>query len=93
MKTLGQAGQNVELTNFSPGHVTTPARSPPERMQNEATEARAEGVVGVDLHEGNHVRGAARHRVLRRGHGRRADLERAERVEDLDPQLVLSVNS
>ena len=53
MQSLGSAGQNVELTNFS--QALYDAREiAMERMQQEAAEAKAEGVVGVILHEGSH---------------------------------------
>ena len=53
LKSMGQVGRNVELTNFS--QALYDAREiAMERMQNEAMEAGAEGVVGVDLHEGSH---------------------------------------
>jgi uncharacterized protein YbjQ (UPF0145 family) len=53
MKSLGSVGRNTELTNFS--QALYDAREiAMERMQNEAMEAGAEGVVGVDLHEGSH---------------------------------------
>ena len=53
LATMANAGRNVELTNFS--QALYDAREiAMERMQNEAMEVHAEGVVGVDLHEGSH---------------------------------------
>ena len=53
LKSLGQIGRNVEMTNFS--QALYDAREiAMERMQNEALEAGAEGVVGMELHEGSH---------------------------------------
>lgn len=53
LKTLGNVGRNTELTNFS--QALYDAREiAMERMQHEAIAAGAEGVVGVDLHEGSH---------------------------------------
>ena len=53
LKSLGSIGQNVELTNFS--EALYDAREiAMERMQQEAADAKAEGVVGVILHEGSH---------------------------------------
>ena len=52
-KSLGQVGRNVEMTNFS--QALYDAREiAMERMQNEALQAGAEGVVGMELHEGSH---------------------------------------
>ncbi len=52
-KSLGQVGRNVEMTNFS--QALYDAREiAMERMQQEATQAGAEGVVGMKLHEGSH---------------------------------------
>jgi uncharacterized protein YbjQ (UPF0145 family) len=53
LQSLGSVGQNVELTNFS--QALYDAREiAMERMQQEAADAKAEGVVGVNLHEGSH---------------------------------------
>ena len=92
LKSLGQIGQNVELENFS--QALYDAREiAMERMQVEAAEAGAHGVVGVDLHEGSHAWQshvieffAVGTAVLPLGSD-----QAPERV--VDPQLVLSVNS
>ncbi|HEX7815116.1 heavy metal-binding domain-containing protein [Dyella sp.] len=92
LKSLGNAGRNVELTNFS--QALYDAREiAMERMQHEATAAKAEGVVGVDLHEGSHnwqphiieffAVGTAVTPI-----GSEPDASRIP-----DPQLVLSVNN
>ncbi len=52
-QSLGQVGRNVEMTNFS--QALYDAREiAMERMQHEAIQAEAEGVVGMQLHEGSH---------------------------------------
>jgi len=56
-QTFGQwfknIGQNVEMTNFT--QALYDARElAMERMQTEAEHAHAEGIVGVDIHEGNY---------------------------------------
>ena len=56
-QTFGQffksAGQNVEMTNFT--QALYDARElAMERMQVEAEHVNAEGIVGVDIHEGNY---------------------------------------
>lgn len=53
LKSLGQIGRNVEMVNFS--QALYDAREiAMERMQDEAMTAGAEGVVGMELHEGSH---------------------------------------
>jgi len=87
-KTLGAIGQNVELTNFS--QALYDAREiAMERMQHEATEAGAEGVVGVELHEGNH--NWQPHIIEFFSVGTAVTPITAEHTIP-DPQLVLSVN-
>jgi len=52
-KALKQAGQNVELPNFT--QALYDARElAMERMQAEAQELQAEGIVGVQLREHSH---------------------------------------
>jgi uncharacterized protein YbjQ (UPF0145 family) len=51
--SLASVGQNVELTNFSVA-LYEARELAMERMQLEATQAGADGVVGADLHEGSH---------------------------------------
>jgi uncharacterized protein YbjQ (UPF0145 family) len=52
-QSMRQMGQNVELTNYT--QALYDARElAMERMQAEALEAKAEGIVGVDLHERSH---------------------------------------
>jgi len=53
LQTLKQSGQNVELPNFT--QALYDARElAMERMQAEAETVQAEGIVGVQLTEGNH---------------------------------------
>ena len=52
-QSLKNTGQNIELPNFT--QALYDARElAMERMQAEALEAKAEGIVGVDLHERSH---------------------------------------
>src|ERR1700728_278107 len=52
-QSMRQVGQNVELANYT--QALYDARElAMERMQAEALEAKAEGIVGVDLHERSH---------------------------------------
>jgi uncharacterized protein YbjQ (UPF0145 family) len=91
-KALGTAGQNVELTNFS--QALYDAREiAMERMQAEAIQAAAEGVVGVDLHEGSH--NWQPHVIEFFAVGTAVTPIGAERDASTipNPQLVLSVNS
>ena len=68
-------GQNVEMPNFT--QALYDARElAMERMQAEAEEVQAEGIVGVQLRRGQPRLGLARHGVLRGRHrrsSRRAD--------------------
>lgn len=50
---MGSVGQNVELANFTSA-LYGAREIAIERMQHEAAAAKAEGVVGVDIHEGSH---------------------------------------
>lgn len=50
---LLNAGRNVELENFTSAMYEA-REIAIERMQSEASAAQAEGVVGVDIHEGSH---------------------------------------
>jgi uncharacterized protein YbjQ (UPF0145 family) len=51
---LATTGRNVELENFTSAMYEA-REIAVERMQAEAAAAQAEGVVGVDIHEGSHV--------------------------------------
>ncbi|OYV62472.1 MAG: hypothetical protein B7Z71_01125 [Acidocella sp. 21-58-7] len=53
MSGLGTVGRNVELENFTSAMYEA-REIAIERMQFEAAAAKAEGVVGVDIHEGSH---------------------------------------
>jgi uncharacterized protein YbjQ (UPF0145 family) len=91
MASMASAGQNVELENFTSAMYEA-REIAIERMQHEAAAAKAEGVVGVDMHEGNH--GWQTHVIEFFAIGTAVlpiDKEIApEAIQD--PQLVLSVN-
>lgn len=57
MQSIGQMfktmGQNVEMTNFTQG-LYDARELAMERMQAEAESLQAEGIVGVDIHEGSY---------------------------------------
>jgi uncharacterized protein YbjQ (UPF0145 family) len=53
MKSLSQAGQNVELEQFTQA-LYTARELAMERMQKEAQTAKAEGVIGTHIHESSH---------------------------------------
>jgi uncharacterized protein YbjQ (UPF0145 family) len=53
LSVLARASQNIELENFTSAMYEA-REIAIERMQFEAAAAKAEGVVGVDIHEGNH---------------------------------------
>jgi uncharacterized protein YbjQ (UPF0145 family) len=50
---LGSVGQNVELENYTSAMYEA-REIAIDRMQFEAEAAKAEGVVGVEIHEGSH---------------------------------------
>jgi uncharacterized protein YbjQ (UPF0145 family) len=92
MQSLGSVGQNVELTNFS--QALYDAREiAMERMQQEAAEAKAEGVVGVILHEGNHNWQPHVIEFFAIGTAVLPISTELDPSTIVDPQLVLSVNS
>src|SRR5580658_641209 len=91
-KSMGNTGKNVELTNFS--QALYDAREiAMERMQHEAMEAGAEGVVGVDLHEGSHNWQPHVIEFFAIGTAVTPITAGAEASAIPDPQLVLSVNN
>src|SRR6201996_4275122 len=90
--SLGTVGQNVELENFTSAMYEA-REIAIERMQHEALAAKAEGVVGLDMTEGNH--GWQTHVIEVFAIGTAVlpiDQEIApEKIQD--PTLVLSVNN
>lgn len=91
LSTLGSIGQNVELTNFSLA-LYEAREIAMERMQTEASQAGAQGVVGADLHEGSH--NWSPHVIEFFAIGTAVmPLEGHESDDIPDPKLVLSVNS
>ena len=91
-QSLGQVGRNVEMTNFS--QALYDAREiAMERMQHEAIQAQAEGVVGMQLHEGSH--NWQPHVIEFFAVGTAVVPIATEQDASVmpDPQLVLSVNS
>ncbi len=92
MKTMVQAGQNAEMTNFT--QALYDAREiAMERLQQEAAALQAEGVVGVDLHEGSHTWKSHVIEFFAVGTAV-VPLDPTDAGGTIpDPQLVLSVNS
>ena len=87
---MSSIGQNVELTNFSIA-LYDARELAMERMQLEATKAGAEGVIGSDLHEGNH--GWSSHVIEFFAVGTAVLPIQGLSSQDIpDPQFVLSVN-
>jgi uncharacterized protein YbjQ (UPF0145 family) len=90
LQSLMSVGQNVELTNYSIA-LYEARELAMERMQLEATKAGAEGVIGSDLHEGNH--GWSAHTIEFFAIGTAVlPLQGASSQDIPDPQFVLSVN-
>jgi uncharacterized protein YbjQ (UPF0145 family) len=91
LAALGSIGQNVELTNFSLA-LYEAREIAMERMQTEAAQAGAEGVVGADLHEGSH--NWSPHVIEFFAIGTAVLPIEGHEADDIpDPKLVLSVNS
>jgi uncharacterized protein YbjQ (UPF0145 family) len=90
LQSLMSVGQNVELTNYSIA-LYEARELAMERMQLEATKAGAEGVIGSDLHEGNH--GWSAHTIEFFAVGTAVLPLAGGSAESIpDPQFVLSVN-
>ena len=54
LSAFRSVGQNVELENFTAAMYEA-REIAIERMQHEAAAAKAEGVVGMEIHEGSHA--------------------------------------
>jgi uncharacterized protein YbjQ (UPF0145 family) len=92
LRSLGNVGRNAELTNFS--QALYDAREiAMERMQHEASEAGAEGVVGVDLFEGSHAWQPHVIEFFAVGTAVKPISTEQDASVIPDPQLVLSVNT
>ena len=91
LAAISSIGQNVELTNFSLA-LYEAREIAMERMQTEASQAGAEGVVGADLHEGSH--NWSPHVIEFFAIGTAVLPIEGHEADDIpDPKLVLSVNS
>jgi uncharacterized protein YbjQ (UPF0145 family) len=89
---MANSMRNVELINFS--QALYDAREiAMERMQDEAHRAGAEGVVGVDLHEGNHGWGSHVIEFFAIGTAVMPIGAEIDPSTIPDPALVLSVNT
>jgi uncharacterized protein YbjQ (UPF0145 family) len=53
LQSMAQTGRNVELANYTQA-IYDARELAMERMQSEAQEIKADGIVGVDLHESSH---------------------------------------
>jgi uncharacterized protein YbjQ (UPF0145 family) len=91
LKSLGSALKNVELTNFSQS-LYDARELAMERMQQEAADAGAEGVVGVVLNEGSHNWQPHVIEFFAVGTAVLPISNEIDAATIPDPQLVLSVN-
>lgn len=92
MQTLGQAGQNVELENFTQA-LYSARELAMERMQKEAQITKAEGVIGTEIHEKSHIWESHVIEFFAVGTAI-APLDKEISGENIPaPQFVLSVNS
>ena len=87
LQTLGSAGRNVELPNFTQA-LYTARELAMERMQEESRRDEADGVVGVRVEEKSHVWGHHAIEFLAIG---TAVARLARRPSASKPQLVLSL--
>ena len=92
LKAIGSVGQNTELINFSAAFYDA-REIAMERMQDEAHRAGAEGVVGVDLHEGSHGWGGHIIEFFAVGTAVKPISTEIDPSTIPDPMLVLSVNT
>ena len=91
LRSLGNLGNNVELAQFTQAMYDARELAM-ERMQHEAAAAQADGITGVQLHEGSHNWQPHVIEFFAVGTAVKA-MEQADALVDaLNPQLVIPVN-
>ena len=91
LKSLGNVGRNTEMEQFTQAMYDARELAM-ERMQHEAQEAQADGITGVQLHEGSHNWKPHIVEFFAVGTAVKA-MENADALVDaLSPQLVIPVN-
>lgn len=91
LKSLGNVGRNTEMEQFTQAMYDARELAM-ERMQHEAQEAQADGITGVQLHEGSHNWKPHIIEFFAVGTAVKA-MENADALVDaLSPQLVIPVN-
>ncbi len=91
LKSLSNVGQNTEITPFTQAMYDARELAM-ERMQNEAMAAEAEGVVGVQLHEGSHNWQPHVLEFFAVGTAVKPIEDKALIPEAISPQVVIPVN-
>ncbi len=89
MQTLRQAGQNQEMVQFTQG-IYEARELALSRMQDEATEASASGIVGVDVKVSNHVWGEHATEFFATGTAVRR-LSEEHRIPDTSPKPTFTL--
>jgi len=89
MQALRQAGQNAEMVQFTEG-VYEARELALERMQAEATAAKASGIVGVNVLVSNHVWGEHATEFLATGTAVRR-LAEEHRLADTSPKPMFTL--
>ena len=89
MQTLRQAGQNQKMVQFTQG-VYEARELALARMQAEATQAAASGIVGVSVSVSNHVWGAHATEFLATGTAIRR-LSAEHRLPDTSPRPTFTL--
>ncbi|MHB1280972.1 MAG: heavy metal-binding domain-containing protein [Acidithiobacillus sp.] len=91
LKSMGNVGRNTEMEQFTQAMYDARELAM-ERMQHEAQEAQADGITGVQLHEGSHNWKPHIIEFFAVGTAVKA-MENADALVDgLRPQLVIPVN-
>jgi len=91
LRSMGNIGRNTELEQFTQAMYDARELAM-ERMQHEAQEAEADGITGVQLHEGSHNWKPHIIEFFAVGTAVKAMDGADAKVDELRPQLVLPVN-
>ncbi|WP_437558525.1 heavy metal-binding domain-containing protein [Acidithiobacillus sulfuriphilus] len=91
LKSMGNLGRNTELEPFTQAMYDARELAM-ERMQHEAQDAQADGITGVNLHEGSHNWQPHVIEFFAVGTAVKAMEHANDLVDALSPQLVIPVN-
>jgi uncharacterized protein YbjQ (UPF0145 family) len=91
LRSMGNIGRNIELEQFTQAMYDARELAM-ERMQHEAADAQADGITGVQLHEGSHNWQPHVIEFFAVGTAVKAMDNADAQVDAMRPQLVLPVN-